>query len=215
MALRLNAERPQLQHRVIASLGALKRRRRLLHGDHAQRLHAVFEEGNELALRILALAHDIGAADHVAGGAAALGDSGIHLGHCRLHRNGALHLPKHRHPHVLHLLLLPVDGVPQPIDDRLHPCCRHAVAATNSNAIKKRVFIKNISKILLLLVMSATALVTAAAVIAMAAVLPAAPTKDDAIETEANSWPLFTLASSTAHGRYSRAPKADALRFAV
>jgi hypothetical protein len=89
------------------------------------------------------------------------------------------------------------------------------VPATNSNAIKKRVFIKNISKILLLLVMSATALVTAAAVIAMAAVLPAAPTKDDAIETEANSWPLFTLASSTAHGRYSRAPKADALRFAV
>jgi hypothetical protein len=69
----------------------------------------------------------------------------------------------------------------------------------------------NFQKILLFLVMSATALATATAVIAMSAILPRQD--DETSQNEVNSWQMFPLA--TARSRYFTSPKVDSLRFAT
>ena len=70
--------------------------------------------------------------------------------------------------------------------------------------------LKKFPKILLFLVMSATALATATAVIAMSAILPAVRQDD---ETTQNGWQMFPLA--TARNRYFTSSKVDSLRVAT
>ena len=73
--------------------------------------------------------------------------------------------------------------------------------------------LKKFPKILLFLVMSATALATATAVIAMSAILPAARQDDETSPNEVKSWQMFSLAAS--RGRYFTSSKVDSLRFAT
>ena len=80
----------------------------------------------------------------------------------------------------------------------------------NASYKKKEFSFKKVSKIIIFIFLSATALATAAAVIAMSAILPAAPTKDnEAIQTEFNSWPMFPLEKT--RGGYTKVFAAEAV----